>query len=188
MFQSTQFSITHVGSLSIVSQNYGLVLWEKSSGVIVKPVLLCTKERVASLIKQLSFSQNLALYKEQLQQQLSPHHHLLHLIWLFKTFPDIQRQAEKNKLYIGGIDSWILYNLTGMDHVSTDYSNACQTYLFDIHKCEYDDDLLSLFNIPRHCLPQVLDSNACFAFYNDIMVSAKHLTLTVHPAAVRMFL
>ncbi len=45
---------------------------------------------------------------------------------------------------------------------ATDATNASRTMLFDIHRQDWDDDLLDLFAVPKTLLPQVMDCAADF--------------------------
>ena len=45
----------------------------------------------------------------------------------------------------------------------TDASNASRTMLFDIHRGEWDDELLALFGVPRSLLPRVVPSSGVCA-------------------------
>ena len=60
----------------------------------------------------------------------------------------------------GTIDSWLIYRLTGKH--ATDPTNASRTLLFNIHKREWDDELLGLLGVPRSILPEVLPSSGFF--------------------------
>jgi len=67
-------------------------------------------------------------------------------------------RAKRGELLFGTIDSFLIFRLTqGKRHV-TDVTNASRTLLFDIVKQDWDDDLLTLFDIPRSMLPQVLNN------------------------------
>jgi glycerol kinase len=57
-----------------------------------------------------------------------------------------------------------VWNLTGGKVHATDVSNASRTMLFNIRKtCDWDDDLLKIFGIPRSMLPEVKDRAKCTA-------------------------
>ena len=45
---------------------------------------------------------------------------------------------------------------------ATDATNASRTLLLDIHSGRFDDELLSIFDVPRAMLPEVKD---CAALY-----------------------
>jgi glycerol kinase len=62
----------------------------------------------------------------------------------------------------GTVDCYLLWRLTGGKVHATDATNASRTLLFDIHKGEWDDELLKLLRVPRSLLPEVKDSSAAF--------------------------
>ncbi len=75
--------------------------------------------------------------------------------------------AEAGHLAFGTVDSWLLWHLTGGASSATrsqavhatDVSNASRSLLLDVHRNEWDDELLSLLRIPRELLPQVFPSS-----------------------------
>src|SRR5204862_305821 len=54
----------------------------------------------------------------------------------------------------------------GAAHI-TDVTNASRTMLFDIHRAEWDDELLALLGVPRCVLPQVKSSSEIYAKTTD---------------------
>jgi glycerol kinase len=80
--------------------------------------------------------------------------------WLLDNVPGARAAAEDGKLAFGTVDSFLLWRLTNGKNHFTDATNASRTLLFNIHSQCWDDELLSLFDIPRALLPEVLDSAA----------------------------
>ena len=76
----------------------------------------------------------------------------LKLRWLLDNVPDARRRAEEGDLLFGTIDTWLLWNFTGL-HV-TDVTNASRTQLMNLHTLDWDDALLEAFGIPRAVLPR----------------------------------
>jgi glycerol kinase len=62
----------------------------------------------------------------------------------------------------GTVDSFLISRLTGLMHHYTNATNASRTNLYNIHNSEWDEELLTLFNVPRSVLPEVLDCAADF--------------------------
>jgi len=71
----------------------------------------------------------------------------------------IRERAKRGEILFGTIDTWLIWNLTKGKVHATDYSNASRTMLFNIHKLEWDEELLKALNIPRTILPEVLPSS-----------------------------
>jgi glycerol kinase len=78
------------------------------------------------------------------------------LQWILDHVDGARAAAESGEALFGTIDTWIIWNLTGGAdggrHV-TDVTNASRTQLMDLRTLDRDDELLTLFRIPRHMLP-----------------------------------
>ncbi len=97
------------------------------------------------------------------------------VMWMLDNVPGLRGRAERGEALFGTVDSWITWNLTrggselvnergGGSHV-TDYSNASRTMLFNIHRLEWDGELLQLMGSPPlHSLPLPMPSGAIFGF------------------------
>jgi glycerol kinase len=70
--------------------------------------------------------------------------------------------AEAGHLAFGTVDSFLVWHLTGGKVHATDATNASRTLLYDIHKNDWDDELLRLIGVPRSMLPEVKDCAAEF--------------------------
>ena len=79
------------------------------------------------------------------------------LAWLLDRL-DLHERAERGELCFGTVDSFLAWHLvTGRPHV-TDATNAGRTMLFNLKTQDWDDELLAMMDIPRACLPQVVDT------------------------------
>ncbi len=82
--------------------------------------------------------------------------------WILENVEGARAAAEQGTAVFGNIDTWLIWNLTGGAkggaHI-TDVTNASRTMLFNLETLDWDDELLSLFNIPRRMLPEVRPSS-----------------------------
>jgi glycerol kinase len=82
--------------------------------------------------------------------------------WILENVDGVREAAEAGDAVFGNTDSWLLWNLTGGTdggaHV-TDVTNASRTMLMNLETLDWDDELLSFFNIPRAMLPQIRPSS-----------------------------
>jgi glycerol kinase len=82
--------------------------------------------------------------------------------WILDNVDGVREAAERGEAVFGNIDTWVIWNLTGGRdggaHV-TDVTNASRTMLMDLRTLQWDDDLLSVFRIPRRMLPAVRSSS-----------------------------
>ncbi len=82
--------------------------------------------------------------------------------WILENVPGAREDAEKGDAIFGNTDSWLTWNLTGGVHGGvhvTDVTNASRTMLMDLETLDWDDELLSFFNIPRKMLPAIRPSS-----------------------------
>ncbi len=87
--------------------------------------------------------------------------------WLLDQVPGARERAKRGELLFGTIDTWLLWNLTNGKVHATDVSNASRTMLYNIHTRDWDDEILSLLDIPRSLLPTVEDSSHIFGYTAD---------------------
>lgn len=82
--------------------------------------------------------------------------------WLLDNTKDGYALAEKGEICLGTIDAWLLWNLTGAREFKCDYSNAARTQLLSLKHLNWDEEMLSIFGIPRQALPQICPSSHLF--------------------------
>src|SRR5439155_3785925 len=82
--------------------------------------------------------------------------------WILENVDGVRADAERGEAVFGNTDTWLLWNLTGGvdggEHV-TDVTNASRTMLMDLETLDWDDELLSFFDIPRAMLPAIRPSS-----------------------------
>jgi glycerol kinase len=82
--------------------------------------------------------------------------------WILENIDGARDAAETGDALFGTTDSWLLWQLTGgVDggaHI-TDPTNASHTMLMDLATLDWDEELLSFFDIPRQMLPEIRPSS-----------------------------
>ncbi|MGN6598318.1 MAG: glycerol kinase GlpK [Actinomycetales bacterium] len=82
--------------------------------------------------------------------------------WILENVDGVREAAERGDAIFGNTDTWLIWNLTGGteggSHV-TDPTNASRTMLMNLETLDWDDELLSFFNIPRQMLPEIRPSS-----------------------------
>ena len=93
--------------------------------------------------------------------------------WILDNVRDAREEAEKGNLLFGTVDTWLIWKLTkGEVHV-TDYTNASRTMLFDIHKKQWDDEILEHLGIPKCMLPEVKPSSCIYGYTNENLIGGR---------------
>ena len=84
------------------------------------------------------------------------------LKWILDHVPGARALAANGELAFGTMDSWLIWQLTeGRAHV-TDVSNASRTMLFNVHRNQWDTELLAALDIPASLMPAVQPSASHF--------------------------
>src|SRR5687767_10155388 len=145
-----------VAAIGITNQRETTVVWDRATGTPIANAIVWQDRRTAAYCDELRAAGHEALFRARTGLLLDPYFSGTKLRWL------LQNTTEQN-LAFGTIDSWLVWNLTrGRTH-ATDVTNASRTLLFDIHRCQWDDELLSILGIPRSLLPEVRSSSEIVA-------------------------
>ncbi len=152
-----------IAALGISNQRESTLLWDKQSGEPVYPSIVWQDRRTADFCEQLTQKKSTS---EKITRKtglvIDPYFSASKINWLLNNVSGVREKALNNKLAFGTIDSFLLWRLTGGKVHATDATNASRTMLFNIHEQQWDEALLSLFNIPKQILPKVMDSAAAF--------------------------
>ena len=82
--------------------------------------------------------------------------------WAFEQEPDLHANAASGDVFLGTVDAWLLFNLTGgRDHV-TDHTNASRTALMSLASLDWHPELLTLFDLPQKAFPTIRPSSGLF--------------------------
>ena len=65
--------------------------------------------------------------------------------------PAVADAAASGRLMFGTVESWLVFKLTGGDHI-TDASNASRSLLLPLAGASWDEGLCDLFGVPRATL------------------------------------
>ena len=151
-----------IAALGITNQRETVVLWERASGEPVYRAIVWQDRRTAELCRELSAAGHDALVQERTGLLIDPYFSATKLAWLLDEMEGARAAAERGELAFGTVDSFLLWHLSGGAVHATDVTNASRTMLYDIHRQDWDDDLLRLLRIPRAILPEVRDCSTLF--------------------------
>lgn len=149
-------------AIALTNQRESVVLWERQSGRPVGPVIGWQCRRTADFCSQLRARGLESFLAERTGLGVDPLFSASKMNWMLDHIRHGRHRAEVGEVCLGTVDSWVLWNLTGGQVYACDVTNASRTQLFDIHKLDWGEDLLALFDIPRAALPEVLPSSADF--------------------------
>jgi len=155
VLEKAKITSKEILSIGITNQRETVVMWDKKTGKPVYNAIVWQDRRTAGYCNKLK-DQGLS---EKIQKItgliIDSYFSATKIKWLLENINGARERADKGELLFGTIDSWIIWNLTeGKNHV-TDATNASRTMIFDIKKNTWSSQLLKLFEIPEHILPEV---------------------------------
>lgn len=171
--QRADLNIADIAGIGITNQRETTLLWHKTSGKTLYPAIVWQDRRTAAHCQQIKNAGLDALLQQKTGLLADPYFSASKLSWLLDNVPDARQQAERGELCFGTVDCYLLWQLSAGKVHATDASNASRTLLYNIHRQCWDDELLSLFNIPPAILPMVLDNAANFGVTEHSVLGAK---------------
>jgi len=137
-----------------------VVAWDRETGCPLHPAIVWQDRRTALRCDELNEGDAAHLIGDRTGLRPDPYFSATKIEWLLCNVPGLLDRAARGTALFGTVDAWLLWHLTG-EH-ATDDTNASRTMLFDIDRREWDDELLSLFGVPKACLPRVRPSLSVF--------------------------
>ncbi|NMG76983.1 glycerol kinase GlpK [Aromatoleum diolicum] len=148
-----------LAGIGITNQRETTLLWERASGRALAPAIVWQDRRTAADCDRLRAAGHAELIRARTGLELDAYFSATKLAWLLDSVPGARTRAEAGELAFGTVDSWLVWHLSGGALHVTDPGNAARTMLFNIHSGDWDEDLLTLFGIPRALLPRIVDSS-----------------------------
>ncbi len=159
---AAKVTATAITGIGITNQRETTVIWDRGSGRAIAPAIVWQDRRTAERCAAIARDGHGPLVTARTGLLLDPYFSATKIAWLLDTVPGARNAAAHGELAFGTIDSFLLWRLTEGAVHATDATNASRTMLFDIHRQDWDEDLLAIFGVPRTLLPEVRDSAGTF--------------------------
>ena len=151
-----------IAGIGITNQRETTVVWDKTTGQPIANAIVWQSRQSSPIADQLKADGHTEMIHEKTGLVIDAYFSATKVRWLLDNIEGAQEKADNGELLFGTIDSWLVWKLTdGQVHV-TDYSNASRTMLYNIHKLEWDQEILDLLNIPSSMLPEVKSNSEVY--------------------------
>ncbi|MEX0321897.1 MAG: glycerol kinase GlpK [Puniceicoccaceae bacterium] len=165
-------SSDNIAAAGITNQRETTLVWDRNTGEPVYNAIVWQDRRTASYCRNLVKDGVEPAITDKTGLRLDPYFSGTKLAWILDNVENARKRAENGELLFGTVDTWLIWKFTNGAVHATDVSNASRTLLFNIHKCEWDDDLLGVFDIPRQMLPEVKASSAVYGYISSNLYPA----------------
>ena len=157
-------------ALGITNQRETAVLWDKTTGLPICNAIVWQDTRSHDCLDEVVEKVGEDRIREITGLPPTIYFAAPRIKWMLDNVEGARKLADEGKLLFGTMDTWLIWNLTGgaqgsvdgpAKHV-TDVSNASRTMLMNINTCQWDDELLAAFDIPKSILPRIRSSSEVY--------------------------
>lgn len=170
-------TLEEITAMGITNQRETIVLWDSETGENLIDAILwsdCrTKEICQRLIKHYGGAN---VFKEKTGLNIATYFSLFKVIWALENVEEVRKANERGTLRISTMDSWIMMKLLAGEPHLTEHSNASRTFLYNICKLDWDEELLAEFSLSREMLPKL--KNSCDEFGTLVVKGLEHVKIT----------
>src|SRR5215207_2276283 len=152
-------STKDIVAIGITNQRETTVVWDKNTGKPIYNAIVWQDTRTDTIINELAKDGGQDRFRTKTGLPLATYFSGPKIKWILDNVPDARTKAENGELLFGNIDTWIIWNLIGREAHFTDVTNASRTMLMDLSTLDWDDEILSVLNIPRSLLPEIRSSS-----------------------------
>ncbi len=151
-----------IEAIGITNQRETTVVWDKETGEPVYNAIVWQCRRTAEYCDSLIAEGHSDMIRNKTGLLIDAYFSGTKLKWILDNVEGARQKAEAGKLLFGTIETWLIWKMTeGKVHV-TDYSNASRTMMFNINTLQWDDEILTLLDIPEAMLPEAKPSSCVY--------------------------
>lgn len=144
-----------IKAIGITNQRETVVVWDKNSNKPLYNAIVWQCRRTSDYCQELKEKGYEDMIRKKTGLVIDAYFSASKIKWILEN---ASKESTTN-LLCGTIDSWLIYNMTKEKSHVTDMSNASRTMLFNIESLDWDQELLDLFQIPKHMLPTIVSSS-----------------------------
>jgi glycerol kinase len=157
-------------AIGITNQRETAIIWDRATGKPIHNAIVWQDRRTTDICRVLKTNGLEVSVTAKTGLLLDPYFTATKLGWILDCVEGARDRAAAGELCFGTVDSFLIWRLTKGAVHATDATNASRTSLYNIHNNEWDDDLLTMFNVPRKGLPKVMDCAAEFGMADENLI------------------
>jgi glycerol kinase len=160
-FVAKGLQLDSIVSIGISNQRETFVIWDKN-GKPLHPAIVWQCKRSVQVCEDLKQKGLTQIVNQKTGLVIDPYFSATKLTWLIQNNETIKEAVQNGNAFFGTIDTWLLYKLTNGKEYATDHTNASRTLLFNLHRLEWDKELIHQFGLTGINLPAIKPSSAAF--------------------------
>ena len=166
-------TVSDIDSIGITNQRETTVVWDKETGMPVYNAIVWQDRRTSAYCDEIKAQGLAPKIQEKTGLIIDAYFSATKARWILENVAGAREKADAGKLAFGTIDTWLIWKLTAGEKHVTDVTNASRTMLYNIHTLSWDEELLTLFSIPKSMLPEVKSSSEVYGQTAGRILAAK---------------
>ncbi|MCH5155928.1 MAG: glycerol kinase GlpK [Clostridiales bacterium] len=162
-----------LAAIGITNQRETTIVWDRRTGAPVYNAIVWQCRRTADMCDRLKADGMSDMIYKKTGLPVDAYFSATKIKWILDNVDGAREKAKKGELLFGTVDTYLMWKLSAGKIFATDYTNASRTQLFNIHTLTWDEELLSLFGVPRRMLPEVMPSSGIFGYTDETEFGAK---------------
>ena len=162
-----------IAAIGITNQRETTIVWERKTGHPIYNAIVWQDRRTSRYCDELKEKGLTDKIRKKTGLVIDAYFCATKIKWILDNVKGARKKAEKGELCFGTVDSWLVWKFTRGKMHMTDVTNASRTMLFNIHTMDWDDELLSIFDIPKSLLPEVKESSEVYGETATTLFSTK---------------
>jgi glycerol kinase len=158
VFEQSDVKVNQISGIGITNQRETVVLWDQKTAKPSHNAIVWQCRRTADDCQKLKDQGLEPLFRSKTGLCLDPYFSGTKMRWLLKN-------SEYSAHHIfGTIDTFLVWHLTSGEVHVTDVSNASRTLLMSLDRCEWDDELCDILEVPKSMLPKICSSSEIYGY------------------------
>ncbi len=159
--EQSKISPSEIVAIGITNQRETVVAFRRSTGEILYNAIVWQCRRTTKMCEQLK-KKYASKIKNKTGLVLDPYFSASKMRWMIENVDAVKTALLDKDLCFGNIDTFLMWKLSGGKIFATDVSNASRTMLMNLRTGKWDDELLKIFKVPLHTLPEIKSSSGLF--------------------------
>ncbi len=147
-----------IKAAGLATQRSSVIAWDAETGRPLSPLLSWSDLRGEELIA--SIREQESLIRSRTGLPLTAYYGGSKIRWLLTHNEAVRRARRQQRLRIGPLASFLLFNLLKGAPYVVDHANALRTQLLNLLQLQWDAELLGLYSVPQELLPEVRPTHA----------------------------
>ena len=150
-----------LAAVGVTNQRETTVVWDRRTGKPYYNAIVWQCTRTDDICQQLIADGGQDRFRSVTGLPIATYFSGPKIKWILDNVVEAKQAAVAGNALFGTVESWAIWWLTGGPeggiHV-TDVTNASRTLMMDLHRLDWDDDILKILGVPRRILPRIVPS------------------------------